>query len=398
MCIHSQEAHKTHKERTKMQLRLNETKAAELRPKPQIYEVRDTVVRGLVLRVGKKGQKVWEIVVSRAGKRTRHRLGSYPDLSVKDARNEAEALKESAVVGSRSTGVKTVADLFERYKAARSGHLRSWTNIEAAWRNLVSDQIGHIRVSDLSIHHGLDLRDYISDKTSELRAGAVLRCIRPMFTWATDERLIPINPWVGLRSGALPVSRDRVLSDMEWAALWAASLEIPYPFGPFVRSLMLSAQRRANVAQMRWDEMHGDVWVIPREKMKSTRAASAKSHEVPLSSAFATLIAEQPRLGPYVFTTRGDIPIKPGSKLKNRLSEVANLSDWRLHDIRRTAATKMATAGVSRFIVERVLGHSDNSITAVYDRATYREEKREALSKLERMNEAHSASPHAKGS
>ena len=145
---------------------------------------------------------------------------------------------------------------------------------------------------------------------------------------------------------------------------------------------MLSAQRSSNVAAMRWEEIHGDVWVIPREKVKATRPDSAKEHEVPLSQGLAELIAEQPRRGPFVFTTRGDVPMYPGSKLKAQFSEAAELSNWRLHDVRRTGATLMARGKVTRFIIERVLGHSDNSVTGKYDRWEYRDEKREALEVL----------------
>jgi integrase len=70
----------------------------------------------------------------------------------------------------------------------------------------------------------------------------------------------------------------------------------PYPLGPIVRALMLSAQRLSNVALMRWDEIHDDIWTIPKEKFKATRPGKAKPHEVPLSKALADLISEQPQI------------------------------------------------------------------------------------------------------
>lgn len=177
------------------------------------------------------------------------------------------------------------------------------------------------------------------------------------------------------------MERDRVLTDVEWTKLWEVARSKPYPFGPWLKALMLSGQRLSNVAQMRWDENAGDVWIVPASKMKATRPDRAKAHEVPLSEALSALIASQPRIG-YVFTTAGDKPIFPGSKLKSKVSDKAELADWRWHDVRRTAATLMASRGVQRFVVERVLGHSDSSITAIYDRASYRNEKREALEVL----------------
>lgn len=365
-----------------MKIRLNEGRADKLKTKEHGYEVRDELVPGLVLRVGKKGRKVWEVVVQRGGKRKRMRLGTFPDVSVKAAQKAAEAAKEDAIAPMKQRGVKTVADLFSKYADDRAPKMRAWRDVQSVWDNWALDRIGHVRLTDLSIHHGLDLRDHIATKSSPLRASAVIRYIRPMFAWATDERYLEANPWATLRAKEVAPARQRVLSDMEWAEVWEAAEAEPYPFGPFVQVLMLSAQRLSNVAEMRWDEIAGDVWIIPADKMKATRVEKAATHEVPLSDALADLIAQQPRTGPFVFSTRGDRPISPGSRQKDRIGEAADVSDWRFHDLRRTAATRMTEAGISRFIVERVLGHADKGVTAVYDRNAYRVEKREALTIL----------------
>jgi len=369
-----------------MKTRLNEAKAASYKPKNAGYEVRDEVVRGLVLRVGKKGLKVWEIIIPQGNKRRRHRLGMFPALSVKEARLAAEAAKQSSRTFSSGSAIKTVADIFEAYKELRSPTMRSWADIQSVWDVWAADQIGRIRASDLNIHHGLDLRRHVAAGSSAIRAGAVIRYLRPMFAWAADEQMIEANPWLTLKVGEKAQSRDYVLPDQDWQAIWAGANELPYPFGPFVQALMLSAQRLSNVAEMRWDEIQGDVWLIPREKVKATRKESAVAHEVPLSKALADLIARQPRRGPYVFTTSGDKPIVPGSKIKKKLDKMAQVNGWRFHDIRRSGTTIMTTGNevgkASRFIVERVLGHSDRAVTAIYDRNAYRDEKRAALEVL----------------
>lgn len=365
-----------------MQIRLNEKNATDFKPKAERYEVRDTIVRGLILRVGKKGDKVWEVIVSNGAKRKRHRLGMFPALSVKEARRVAEEKKQERISIGAGIQEKTVADLFDSYKASKSPIMRAWRDVESVWVNWASDRIGHVRLTDVTFHHGRDLRDYVSGQSSPLRGGAVIRYLRPMFSWAENEGLIPVNPWAGLKAGATSMPRDRILNTEEWSSVWDASFTEDYPFGPFLRTLMLSAQRLDNVASIRWDEIDGDIWTIPREKVKSTKPEKARAHEVPLSGALIEIIESQPPIGPYVFTTLGDRPIRPGSKLKNRLSAIADVSNWQLHDIRRSAATIMTTEKVSRFIVERVLAHKDNSVTAVYDRSSYRDEKREALEVL----------------
>lgn len=369
-----------------MKTRLNEKKAGDLKPAEAGYEVRDEIVRGLILRVGKKGQKVWEVVLHVGKKRHRQRLGTFPAVSVKDARKRAEAAKESMTSFRAGDGPKTVSDIFEAYKAARSNEMRTWHDVQSVWDIWARDRIGHVRVADLNAHHGLDLRGHVSKNSSPLRAGAVIRYLRPMLHWAVDEQMIEANPWAGLKVGAKAQSRDRVLSKSEWQSIWAASFQLEYPFGPFIRTLMLTAQRLNNVAQMRWDEIQDDLWTIPREKMKATKTSKAKAHEVPFSKAVSDLIAKQPNRGTFVFTTTGDKPIHPGSKIKAKLQHLSKTNDWRFHDIRRTAATRMTSGNASgkanRFIVERVLGHADTSVTAVYDRATYRSEKRDALEVL----------------
>ena len=140
---------------------------------------------------------------------------------------------------------------------------------------------------------------------------------------------------------------------------------------------MASAQRLNEVAGMRWDEIEGDVWAIPAARHKSKRR-----HEVPLSATLAALIEAQPRHDAHVFSVRIGRPAAPGSTLKNRIVRETGVTNWRFNDIRRSAATKMAEGGVSRFIIERTLGHTETGVTAVYDRHHYRDEKRAALEVL----------------
>lgn len=371
-----------------MSIRLNERKAAELKPRNSLYEVRDDVVRGLILRVGIKGQKVWEVVTpdgkteSGRPRRTRTRLGLFPDLSVKDARRAAEAIRADRMRTGASRGIKTVSELFNRYTKAREGRMRSFQDVASVWRIWAEHRIGNVRISDLSIYHGIDLRDHIAAESSPIRAASAIRVLRPMLSWAASEGYLPANPWLGLKAGQSGPERDRVLTDVEWIKLWEVAQDTPYPFGPWLQALMLSGQRLSNVAQMMWSEIAGDVWIIPASKMKATRPDRARAHEVPLSQALSEIIAAQPRISEFVFTTSGDKAIVPGSKFKAKVSAQVELMNWRWHDVRRTAATLMASRGVQRFVVERVLGHSDGSITAIYDRASYRDEKRAALEVL----------------
>lgn len=367
-----------------MQAKLTETYINNLKHKAERYDVRDTIERGLVLRVGKKfGSKQWHTFVYRGSKRRMVRLGLFPHLSVRDARMAAIQAKANANAPWTPEHIKTVADLFGEYRTAREPKMRAWRDVQSAWDIWAEELIGHLRLTDISIHHGRELRTHVSKKSSELRGSAVIRYIRPMFGWAVDECLIDENPWAGLKATAIAPPRDRVLTATEWKKVWDATFQDK--LGAYFRFLMLSAQRKDNVASMRWDEIEGDLWTIPAEKFKATKREKAKAHEVPLTGELMSILEKQPKLGPFVFGPTGKKQLRLGSREKDRLASKAGVQDWRLHDLRRSAATFMTENKVQRFIVERVLGHADRSVTAVYDRASYRDEKRSALDVLAAM-------------
>ena len=344
-----------------------------LKPGKVRYEERDAGCPGLVVRVNTDGRKVFEAVVSEGGKRRRVRLGTFPDTSLATARRkaaEAKAAPELHMSGRR------VADLWDAYKAEKAATLRSWRDVEGAWK-WAEPRIGNVRLADLSMRHGADLITHVSKKSSPHRARSVIKNLSPMLKFATGRGMIAGNPWAGLSLPDAAETRERVLSPEEWATLWEWGSTAPYPWGPFLRFLMLSAQRLSEVAGMRWEEIDGDVWTVPTARDKGRRG-----HEVPLSDALARILADLPRHDEHVFSTRRGKAIAPGSKALAMIQRETETEGWRFHDLRRTGATLMSEAGVPRFTVARVLGHTDGSVTAIYDRNAYRAEKREALERL----------------
>ena len=187
-------------------------------------------------------------------------------------------------------------------------------------------------------------------------------------------------------------ARDRILSDDELRAVLKALDATAYPFGPLVRFLLLTAQRREEAAQARWDEidLEPGTWTVPAARYKTKRA-----NVVPLSPAARDLLASLPRIQPsptelasqvpapvYVFTTTGDTPFSGFSKAKRALDAASKTAGWTLHDLRRTARTLMVRAGVRSEVAERVLGHVIGGVAGVYDRHDYIAEKRHALEAL----------------
>ena len=149
----------------------------------------------------------------------------------------------------------------------------------------------------------------------------------------------------------------------------------------------MTAQRRGELAQARWDDLTGldgeePVWILPRETTKADR-----THSVPLSPQAARIFASLPRTGEYVFSTgrRGDKPISGFSKAKKRLDAVTGLSDYRWHDLRRSAASLMARLNTPPHVLSRLLNHAPSAqegVTAVYNRHGYEPEKRHAIEAL----------------
>ena len=116
-------------------------------------------------------------------------------------------------------------------------------------------------------------------------ANQVLATVRRMFNWAVSRDLTQATPMVGIERPGEVVPRQRILSDTEIREVWAAAEAIDEPYGPFIKMLLITGQRRSEVAGMRRSEIEDAVWTVPAERMKSGRR-----HEVPLSDAALAII------------------------------------------------------------------------------------------------------------
>ena len=169
---------------------------------------------------------------------------------------------------------------------------------------------------------------------------------------------------------------------MNWPPCIAPAEQIGYPFGTIVKLLILTGQRRGEVAGLEWPEVDyaAAVWTIPAARSKNGRA-----HALPLAPVALATIKSLPRLSDsFAFPARGneEATFSGWSKAKAQLDELAGVTDWTLHDLRRTTATRLAGLGIPPHIVERILNHAGGSfagVAGVYNRFEYGEEMREAL-------------------
>lgn len=266
-----------------------------------------------------------------------------------------------------------------------------------------SKPMPHIDRADLQ-----KVLDAIPAKQKALRR-AVYAYASVLFGWAVKRGDITANPIDAMGKPEAPKARERVLADAELAKIWQASLADAV-FGPFYRLLILTGQRRAEVAGMDWAELDKSaaIWTIPAD-----RAKNGVAHIVPLSvSALAEIDAiaaawsvanakkadraddkgddadKWPKRGP-VLTTNGKTSISGFSKAKRSLDEAiaktsdkVSLPDWRIHDIRRTVATGFQRLGIRFEVTEAVLNHvsgAKGGIAGIYQRHDWKEEKRSAL-------------------
>ena len=237
---------------------------------------------------------------------------------------------------------------------------------------------------DLSRAMVVRILDDVAKDGKVAAASATARYGRACFQWAVKRGSLETNPFANLP--LTPVAkRDRVLTDDELRAVWTAAAD-PGSFNAIVRTLILTGQRREEVASMAWGEIAPDLsaWTVPGAKAKNGAA-----HIVPLSSQAQTILQAAPRKaraddddGPdFVFP--GEQGVYSGwSKSKERLDKRSGVSGWTLHDLRRTAATGLQRLGVRLEVSEAILNHVAGSragIVGVYQRHTWADEKRAAL-------------------
>jgi integrase len=192
--------------------------------------------------------------------------------------------------------------------------------------------------------------------------------------------MVEATPAAMVEAPGEETARARVLDDGEIAAVWAAATTLGYPFGPFFQLALILGQRREEIAHMQWGQINQTAytWSLPTSK-------SGRAHIVPLAPMAVDILSALPtKASRYVFTTSGDKPISGFSKAKRRLDQAVaktggTMAPWTIHDLRRSCATAMGRLGVPRFIVGKVLNHADRSVTGVYDRHEYLDEKRQAL-------------------
>ncbi|MBA3577316.1 MAG: tyrosine-type recombinase/integrase [Sphingomonas sp.] len=354
----------------------------------------DALCPGLHLRVTIQGTRTFSAMFRVNGKLIRQTIGRYPRVSLSNARAAALDMMRTAQDGadarerrSRAPCTVTYEELVEAYTEKHlKVNARSWRNIRSGLLNKRMTPFLKRPVATITRREIIDLCDTMVAAGTPQGAVNHLRYLKMLFNWAAGRDMIVHNVTSGVKPPAKSVERDRVLSDAEIAAVWKATFSLPTPYSEMYRMFLLTGQRRSEVATMRWSEVAGDVWTIPREKVKKDRA-----HTVPLSRTAQAVLQSLnglPRFADdgFVFSTTGGRSASSNfCKVKRELDRLSGVTDWTIHDIRRTVRSKLAELGVPREVARKVLNHEDGKVDRIYNRHEYLLEKREALEKWERM-------------
>lgn len=380
---------------------LTDKTLAALKPEARRYEVHDLHCPGLSVRVSPEGRKTFTIKYRYGAKQRRQTIGVYPRYSLAEAREKAMAALRQVGDGvdpqdrrrAPDLQVETVCRAFiEQYAKPRN---RNWRETERVLEREFIPRCGQMEIGEVHRADVLEVMDAAIARGAGYQANRILATVRKLLNWCVERGIIAVSPINGLKRPHKEQSRDRVLKDDEIQRVLAACRNEAYPFRHYVPFLLATGQRRAETAAARWDEidLEAGTWVIPAENAKN-----GKPHVVALSDFAVRVLKDVPRFAssPYVFTTTRQSPISGFTKALQRISDASDTTGWRFHDLRRTAASGMARAGVAPHVVEKVLNHISGTISgvaAVYNRYGYDAEKREALETWGAFLERQNASP-----
>ena len=270
--------------------------------------------------------------------------------------------------------IDDLVETFIREHVAQIGTARRITNL------LRRDVIAHWGAKSI---HDIKKRDVIDLVSTVAQRNAhagyrLLKTLKTFFRWCVGRAVIDFSPAEGVPSGWREVSRDRVLTDQELAAIIIGARKMPWPYGGIVEFLALTGQRREEVAQLKSQEIDekARTWTIPSERTKNKKA-----HIVHLSEPAWALIDGRLN-GGYVFATSRGNHFQTFGKTKRDLDKLCGIRGWRLHDLRRTIVSGMARLGMPPHVADKILNHQSGAISgvaAVYQRHDFLAERKDAL-------------------
>jgi integrase len=345
------------------------------------------------------------------------RIGDYPVMSLAEARETAREWRRDIAKGidpkqkaaeaereKQRLRANTFGAAFANFAEDHLSTLRTGAVVDAQVRKHVFPSLENRPMREIKRSEVLSLISKLK-KESPIGANRVLAYLKKFFAWALENELIDDSPAASIKrpTSEKDRERERVLADWEIRAFWQACGEMG-AFGRAFRLMLATGQRRSEVGAATWGEIDKSaaLWTLGKARTKAKRL-----HDVPLSEVALSIIGDAPKLANFVFASgrsgvaregqeAGPVALAGWGKAKERLDELMlkhakafaladggeeprEIEEWRLHDLRRTAATHMAELGVNRLVIGKVLNHAEAGVTKRYDRHQYKAEKRAAL-------------------
>lgn len=358
----------------------------------------DDALSGFGVRLRAGGSRTWIVQYQVGRKQRRVSIGPVSGLALEKAREKAGIILARVRLGEdpqadkfkvRAKAAETLGAVVERFLMRQKARLRPRTiaeqerHLKTHWKPLHGVQIGGIdramvtsRIAELVEKNGPTSADHARTSLSTL------------FSWALREGLVEANPVAATNKPSHPRSRDRVLRDEELREIWSSCRDDDH--GRIIKLLLLTGQRRDEIAGLRWAEIDvaKALITLPGERTKNGRA-----HDVPLSDPALAVLPGRRDGRDYVFG-EGEGPFSGFSAAKRKMDDrilrarrdadesAKPMVAWRLHDLRRTMATRLGDLGVHPHVVEAVLNHVSGSkagVAGIYNKAVYAAEKRAAL-------------------
>jgi integrase len=345
---------------------------------------------GIRLRVsGAQVRRSWVAQYRSFGRTRRVLLGSGELLNVEQARAAAKKVLARVTLGHdpqaekiarRQKDTHSLKGIVADYLAFKQRTVRPRTYGEIVryltghffkpLHNIPIDQITRkdvaARLTKITLENG------------SITASRARIALSGFYAWAMGQGLAEANPVIGTTRPQEAKPRERVLDDDELARVWKACSDDA--FGKVIRLLILTGARRAEVGGMQWSELDFErgTWVIPAERVKNGR-----QHTLPLTPLAISIIESVPRrVGrDHLFGTRSDGGLSHWHA-KAELDQRLTIKPWRVHDLRRTLATRLCDLGIAPHVVEQILNHQSGhraGIVGVYNRSSYEREVKAAL-------------------
>jgi len=348
----------------------------------------DTHPPGVGLRVAPSGRKTWFLMYRYNGRLRRLTLGTYPVLSLAEARQRAMTARHTVAQGEDPALHKqtlsqapTVATIAQHYlELYAKVHKKSWRDDARLLAKEVLPLWGTRKAYDIRRRDVIALLDQLVERGAPIQANRVLALVRKMFNWAVSRDLLDGNPCLQVKPPGKEQQRERVLQDDEIRAVWAAFGQLSPVLEAYFKLRLLTAQRGGEVRSMQWEHVDLETgwWTIPASSTKNGLA-----HRVPLSLPAQDIVrtlSSTPGQGPWVLRSSRRVghPITSVHQATQHVIACSHVS-FVPHDLRRTAASHITSMGFPRLVVAQILNHVEPGVTKVYDRHSYDAEKRQAL-------------------